>query len=182
MCSHLVRNKQVKLNNFLVLNKIFSLNTNDSKRLRPRLWQLLGDHDISVALCILSTLDQAFSCSRIFLSFRFRSKGTTDSKFNILQAQQRNNFVAKEGTVHPDLNRYLGQKLSCFSYISENKAVSAILIMNITGSIKKIKYLPSLNDCTKQGIVTTLALVFLIVSNRTPFCVAFTGYNRTVKI
>ena len=95
----------------------------------------------------------AFSCLDHLLELREPLEGHAQGERHAQGVQQGDDFVAKEGAVHPCLDRHTGQVCTDGSNTGQDELLGAIGVMHVSGTMMDIENLPGLSDRTEQGVV-----------------------------
>src|SRR4030042_1768107 len=96
-------------------------------------------------------------------------KRNRKGEFHPQSIEQRDHFVTKKRTIHPNLNFHPRQFLTQHPNTIQQKRPRLVGIMNISRTMIDVKDLPRLSDSTKQGIITPGPPFLPVKSDRRPF-------------
>lgn len=97
-------------------------------------------------------------------------------------AEQGDEGVAEESTVHADLDLYAGQSFAQMADAGEDEVLRSVGIMNVSRAMVKIEDLAGLSDGAEQRVVAPLPFLLAIEADSRTFSIATGADHRAIEI
>lgn len=109
-------------------------------------------------------------------------EGHGDGEFDTFLDQHRDERVAEESPVHPDLDRGSRQGVANLAQASLDEILRAVGIMDVAGSVVKVEDLSGLGDGAEERIVAPLALLAAVEADGCSLGPAAGPEDRSVEV